>query len=209
MLSALLFLPVKTGADEPVEAVDLNHLERVSETGLDELFVRSGVSLEQFRAVSITQPVVSFRENWLRDQNRQRDGEKIKAQDMDRIGARVSEQLVSILETEFVERGHEVVSPPAQGVLIVAVQITDLDVVGPDTFPTTQVEAFSEYSSSMTLEVQLRDGASNEVLVWSRDRQHDIRRGYLQSRTRATNNRDSRQMIGNWAKDLFDTLDRA
>ncbi|MEE4174875.1 MAG: DUF3313 family protein [Xanthomonadales bacterium] len=192
-----------------MEAIDLNHLERVSKTRLDDVFVRSGVSLEQFRAVVITQPGVSFRESWLRDQNRQRDGEKIKAQDMERIGARVSGQLVSILETGFVERGYEVVSAPARGVLIVEVQITDLDVVGPDTFPATQVETFSEYSSTMTLEVQLLDGASNEVLFWSRDRQRDLRRGYLQSRTRTTNNRDSRQMIGSWAEDLFDTLDRA
>lgn len=208
-LTTLLFLPVTAGADEHAETVDLSGLEPVSKTRLDEVFVRSGISLDQFEEVYFKPPEVSFRENWLRDKNRQRDGEKLKAQDMDQIGERVSGQLVSILESEFVERGYAVVSASTPGVLVVDARITDLDVVGPATFPATQVETFSENSGSMTLELQLLDGASHEVLVWSRDRQRDIQRGYLQSRTRALNNRDSKQMIGNWARDLFDTLDRA
>ena len=208
-LTVLLFLPVVAGADEPEIAIDLSGLEPVSETRLDDVFVRSGSSLDQYEAVYIKWPEVLFRKHWQRDQNRQRDGEKIREQDMVQIQERVAGQLVTILATEFVERGVEVVSAPAPGVLIIDAQITDLDVVGPATFAATQVSTFSEYSGSMTLVVQLLDGASDEVLVWSRDEQREVRRGYLQSRTRSINNRDSKEMIGNWAEDLFETLDRA
>ena len=58
----------------------------------------------------IKPPEVSFRENWLRDQNRQRDGKINSQQDMDRIWERISVQIVFVLESEFVERGYEVVS---------------------------------------------------------------------------------------------------
>lgn len=207
VLSALLFLPIHAGAEEPAEAIDLSGLEPVSETRLDEAFARSGSALDQYEAVHVTAPEVSFRENWMRDQNRQRSGARINEKDMDLIRERVSRQFVSLLEAEFVERGYEVVAEPAAGVLVFDTQVTELDVVGPDTAPATQVQTYSEYSGSMTLVAQLLDGASNELLFWSSDKQRDLQRGFLESRTRVTNSRDFKLKIRSWAEDLFDTLE--
>jgi hypothetical protein len=180
-------------------------LEPVASKAFDDLQALPGLDLSAFDAVFVAQPQVTFRKNWRRDQSRSLRW-RVRDEDVERIKADLSGMVREVFVEEFTNAGYRLADAPSEGVLVVRPDIIELNVVAPDIrFPGRYFQ-YSEYAGQMTLDLELRDGASDEVLLALEDRKRDNRQGFFQWRTQVSNLAVARLWTRNWAREVRETM---
>ncbi len=202
LLTAGLAAPLH--ADDP-PAVNDAGLSLTPDLPLETVYLANDARLDEYRSVFIETPEVTFRKHWMRDQNRA-DSLKVRQRDVDRIAGDMSELMLEVMGKAFTEGGWTLAEAPGPGVLVVRPNIVDLDVIAPDIPRAQRVDSYSESAGSMTLDLELADGASGDLLLQATDHQRDPRRGWLEWRTRPYNNTVARRMMGYWARDMVETI---
>lgn len=181
-------------------------LTRLDTRHLDDVFIAASTDLDAYSSFFIAQPNVEFRRNWKRDQNRNLP-RKIRDEDMQRIRDQLAQILTDVFAEELAAGEKTLASQPGDGVLVITPNIIQLDVVAPDIQNAQRYQQFSEYAGEMTLDMQIEDGSTGELLMQVKDRKRDMHNGFLEWRTGPGNRADASRMIRVWARDVRDLLD--
>lgn len=188
-------------------------LDRIESRKVDAVYWKEGASLSGYDRVRIGDVSVSFRKNWLRDQNRDRRSvaDRVTAEDMHDI----REALAGMFREEFTKvlekGGYDVVDEDAPDVLLLEPSIVDLDVSAPD-IGMRQPGITRTYTTSageMTLNLDLRDSATNALIGRAIDRREDRSAGTIQYSSAITNRADANRILRSWAAILREALDSA
>ena len=202
---AILVLAPFAGADqaESPEFGDehtFDNLVKVEDSKMARAYIDPHADFSVFKRVAILDPLVSFRSNWQRDQNRSRS-RNITSSDMERIKTDVA----ALFKQVFTERleadnGYEVVDEAGDDVLLIRPAIIDLDVTAPDTRAPGRTRTFTASSGAATLYMEIFDSVSGDILGRAADRQV-VRQtgGRLTWSNSVTNQAEARRMFGRWA----------
>ena len=151
--------------EEELPAVTEDGLQRVPSNTVDAVYRKEGASLASYTAVHIEDCKVSFKKNWMRDQNMDRLGtdETVRQSDVDRIASEMSAAFNEVFTKVLESHGYQVVpAGSAQDVLTLRPAIVDLDVTAPDLRSSTTgiSRTFTASAGEMTLNMDLVDSAS-------------------------------------------------
>ncbi len=187
-------------------------LEAVASKGFDEVYRKPGVDISQYQALGISECTVSFRNHWLRDQNRDRLNlsSRVTQEDVDRIKDRLGESCEKHFREALAKApAYNVVEEFADGepVLVVRPSIIDLDVNAPDVREASMSRTYTTSAGEMTLVLELFDATTGEVLARAVDRQRDPDSGRLEWSSSVTNSAEANRQLTRWARQLRGALD--
>jgi len=171
------------------------------------VWAQPGADLSQYERVYIAEPLVAFKKNWQRDQNRGHI--KVRTSDMERIKNNVAGLFIEVFTEELAKGGYTLANERAEDVLLVRPAIIDLDVTAPDVRTTARSQSFTTSAGSMTLYVELVDSETGDMLAKALDRRADRDTGSMQWQTGPANRAAAIRIMRPWAEALRDALDEA
>lgn len=191
------------------ELPEISHdgLQRVKSKDVQVLYIKPGASLTQFKQVAMLDCFVAFRKNWQRDQNA--SFPRISSKDMEKIKTDLSGEFRKVFTDELQKGGYSVTNDSADDVLVLRPAIIDLDITAPDVMEAGRSKTFATNAGSMTLYLELYDGATGEILarvVDSREARDNVR---LMWQNSVTNRAEADVLLRKWASLLRTALDRA
>ena len=197
-------------ADDPAPGISMEGLELVEKDRRGEIYADPGIDWSVYSRIQLDQATVAFRKNWQRDQNRGQPF-KVRPEDMERIKSELSALFGEVFAEELTQNGgYEISEESAEDVMRITPRIVDLDVYAPDTRSSPgRTMSYTEQAGRMTLQLDIFDSVTGDMIAKTSDRQEAPRRGYLQWTTSATNRAEARRMIERWAKDFRERLDQA
>lgn len=172
------------------------------------VYAEPGANLSQYNRVYLTEPVVAFKKNWQRDQNR-KVGTNISASQMERMKKAAAELFMDVFKKELAKGGYELADERAEDVLIVRTAILDLDVPVPDSFQATRGGSYSRDFGSMTVYLELYDSETDDLLAKALDKRESHDNLYMYENSRPFIRQQARRMMEPWAEALRKGLDRA
>ena len=172
------------------------------------VYAEPGANLSQYRRVYITEPLVAFKKNWQRDQNR-RVGTNVSSGDMDRIKKATAELFMDVFTKELEKGGYQLAHERAEDVLIVKAAVLDLDIPIPDSISATRGGSYSRDFGSMTMYVELYDSETDDLLAKALDKRESYDSLYMHENSRPFIRQQARRMMEPWAEALRKGLDRA
>jgi len=171
------------------------------------VWAEPGADLSQYDRVYLTEPLVAFKKNWKRDQNR--GTLKVSNSDMERIKKNVSDLFMEVFTEELTNGGYTLANERAEDVLIVKPAIINLDVNAPDVRTAGRVDTFTTSAGSMTLYLELYDSETDDLLAKALDPTRDRDTGLMHWQTKVANYAAAKRMMKPWAKALRNGLDEA
>ena len=190
---------------EPERTFD--NLVAVEGAAVNMAFIDPDADFSVFKQVAILEPLVAFRSNWQRDQNRSRS-RNISSRDMDRIKADVATMFERVFTERLEEAGYKISEVQGDDVLVLRPAIIDLDITAPDTRSPGRSRTFTASTGAATLYMHLFDSVSGDIIGRAADRQ-SVRSGggTLTWSNSVTNSADARRRLGRWADQLIGFLD--
>jgi hypothetical protein len=149
---------------------------------------------------------VEFRDKWVEDQRRRHDN-VIREDDQERIKTGASDLFRDVMLRKLAGEGYTVVTESGAGVMVFKPRIVDLDVHAPDRVRNHIGFALADSKGYMTVELDIRDAASGELLATSTRFMSDPEQGYLERANTVTNRQAFRIMLMRWSDWLFEGLD--
>lgn len=204
---ALLNLPLSAAIAEEQQQSLGDDLEVVEKDRRSEVRAAQGIDWNVYTRVRLDRATVDFRKNWVRDQ-RQRSGNIIREDDEQRIKSDLADLFEEVLTRELVnEGGYAMAEDNDQDVMHFIPRIVNLDIVAPDRVRNHVGSAFTDSQGRMTIEMEIRDSLSGDLLATTRHYEEDPHKGYMEWTTSATNRRSARLMLMRWAEGLRERLD--
>lgn len=201
-----------TSTASPLKTYD--GLVAVPDAKFGEVYRKPGAELSGYGKIGLLPCEVSFRRNWLRDQQNSSLNlqSRISQEDVENIrkalGAACDEHLREALLREPPYALAETFQNGEQ-VLVVNPSIINLDINAPDTFTAGRSRSYTTSAGEMTLLLEVSDATTGELLVRAVDRRRGHDSGYLQWTNSVTNRADALRVLNRWA-DLFrEGLDEA
>jgi Protein of unknown function (DUF3313) len=181
-------------------------LRRTTVPGLDLVYVRDGARLDGYAQVWLKSVDVAFRRDWSVPV---RPGSRIPETDVSRIKTRLAAILREEAARELARGGYALADAPAPGVLEVGLSIVDLYVNAPDSVAPVRVDRYTLSAGEMTLQAELRDAPSGDLIARVLDRRVDRDRGRFEMTTVVDNAVAARTAARSWARILREQLDAA
>ena len=201
-----------TGDELP--AVSEEGMERVDNTRVDALYVNPNANFSEFRRFAIADVDVSFRRNWLKDQNQSRRqlSRRVSQDDANKIRTSLAASFRRIFTEELEEAGYAVVDPAVSenvtgDLLLLHPDILDLDVTAPDIASPDRVRTYTACGCSMTLSLELYDAMSGTLLARITDRKKAPDQRPMRITNSVTNKADADRIMRRWANMLVDKLE--
>ncbi|MGD2130243.1 MAG: DUF3313 family protein [Lysobacterales bacterium] len=209
-LATLAAIPYAALADNDSTQMSPDGLQLVEKDRRGEIYADPNVDWSVYDRIKLDKATVAFRKNWQRDQNRSYPF-KIQTQDMERIKSELSELFGEVFSKELSENGdYKITDETGDDVLRITPHIVDLDVYAPDARSSpVRTMSYTETAGRMTLQLELYDSVTGDLLARASDRKEAPRRGYLQWTNSVTNRMEARHMLEAWAKELKTRLDEA
>lgn len=181
-------------------------LEKRTIKGLDAVYARPGATLAAYKKVRLGPITVAFRKNW----DRQVPGTmRVRADQQQRI----KDQLAGLIRDEMTKQlkqgGYEVVTAAGADVLDVNLSIVDLYVTAPDLPTAGRVDVYAISAGEMTMIAELRDAASNDLVMRVYDHAKADESFRPKRITNIDNKQEARAAAAAWAKVLRTQLDTA
>jgi hypothetical protein len=209
LLVASLFSTSLFAESEPPQVLP-DGLQLVEKDSRGEIYADPDVDWSIYTSIQLEQATVAFRKNWQRDQNRYPNTLRVKASDMEKIKTGLSELFNEVFVEELTRNGdYQMADESGENVLRIAPQIVDLDVYAPDIPQPGIQRSFTRQAGRMTLQLELYDSVTGDLLATASDRREAPDRGYMQWTTSVSNRHDARLMLQSWATDLRKRLDEA
>lgn len=216
LLLACLPLTAALAADPPAqprsrgearEMFSADGLGRVDIKGIDVAYKRPGAQLSAYKSVLVRPVSVSLRRDWAR--SAAVPSVRPRAEDVERIRARVATYVREEFEKELTAAGVAQVQAPGDDVLEVDLSIVDLFAAAPDVQKVGQSDVFAVSAGEMTLVGELRDSVSGETQFRFYD--HGEARKWMRPRRILVNQNEgeARLIARDWAKALLDGLQAA
>jgi len=203
-LAAVASAQNKSGVPETT----IEGLELVPDTKqIAYVWAQPGADLSQYERVYIAEPLVAFKKNWQREQNRGRI--KVRSSDMERIKNNVASLFIEVFTEELGKGGYTLANERAEDVLLLRPAIIDLDVTAPDVRNSAQSASFTTSAGAMTLYLELIDSETGDMLAKALDRKADRDSGVMQWATGPSNRAAAIRIMRPWAVALREGLDEA
>jgi hypothetical protein len=197
-------------ADDPAPEVSMEGLKLVEKDRRGEIYADPDTDWSVYSRIQLDEATVAFRKNWQRDQNRSQPF-KVRTEDMERIKSELSTLFGEVFAEELKQNGgYELSVESAEDVMRITPRIVDLDVYAPDTRSSPgRTMSYTEQAGRMTLQLDIFDSVTGDMIAKTSDRQEAPRRGYMQWTTSVTNRAEARRMIERWAREFRERLDQA
>ena len=177
---------------------------------VDAVYWKEGATLSSYKRVAILDCAVAFRKNWQRDQNQERRGYTVKAEDMERIKKTLGEEFRTVFTKELQDKGgYEIAEGANTDVLLLRPAIVDLDVTAPDLMAPGRTQTFAASAGAMTLYLEIYDSATSAIIGRVIDRSSARDSGRIMMSSRVTNRAEADRMLRRWADLLRNALDEA
>lgn len=181
-------------------------LRRAKVSGLDLVYAREGATLAGYDKVWLRGVDVAFRRDWRQSPQ---PGSRIVAGDVSRIKDGLAKILRDELGRELARGGYALADGPGAGVLELDAAIVDLYINAPDVTGASPVQRYTLSVGEMTLQAELRDSPTGEVLARVLDRREGRDRGVFELTTSVDNAAAAREAARAWAAILRRQLDAA
>lgn len=211
LLSSLLYAvaPAALAEDDTAapQQPSFDNLVPVEGASVNMAYIDPDADFSVFKRVAMLEPLVAFRSNWQRDQNRSRS-RNISTRDMERIKQDVATQFERVFIERLEAAGYEVVDVVGDDVLLLRPAIIDLDITAPDTRTAGRSRTYTASTGAATLYMQLFDAYSGDIIGRAADRRAARSGGgSIGWSNSVTNIADARRMFGRWADTLIEFLD--
>jgi hypothetical protein len=190
---------------KPPPELTWDGLALVEREGLDQVYLRPGANLSQYKRVILRDANVSFDQNWKPFAERKDGGGKV---DPNAIRKEVEETFREITVRELQKGSYEIVTLPDDDVLRVVPSITDLSVTFPDPAVSSGGSAVVDLGH-MTLVAELRDSTTNTALARVIDRMEQSSADRLELGSSTPNRAAAERIMTKWAVALREALDKA
>jgi len=208
IFSSLVCAAEPTAEESAVADIRFDDLVPIPDAKMAMAAIDPDADFSVFKRVALLDPLVAFRSNWQRDQNRSR-ARNVRASDMEKIKADVA----ALFKQVFIEQleangGYEVVEVTGDDVLLIRPAIVDLDISAPDTGTSGRTRTYTTSAGAATLYMELFDSVSGDIIGRAADRK-SIRgsAGRVTWTNSVTNTADARRMFRGWADQLRGFLD--
>lgn len=188
-------------------------LQRVANHSFAEVYLRPGADLAHYRHLSLSECEVTFRKNWLRDQ--QRDSRTVTARVRQEDADRIRQRMASACDEHFraaLQRApaYDLVeaAPGGEDVLLLRPSIVNLDIHAPDVQGAVRTRSYTTSAGEMTLNLELVDALTGEVQGRVVDRRRGVEHSQLQWTSSVTNRAEFERILRRWADLLRDSVDR-
>ena len=203
---AFLLLPILGNAQDDEESISFDGLVPVEESRVYSAFIDPDADFSAFQRVAILDPLVAFRSNWQRDQNRSRS-RNVRASDMERIKEDVASLFKDVFEEQLEAAGFEVVNYADEDVIVLRPAIIDLDVTAPDVRSAGRSRTHTANFGAATLYLELFDSLTGDIIGRAADRRGAGRSGGFGTvANRVTNRAAARREFRVWADKLIEFL---
>jgi hypothetical protein len=146
---------------EAREMFTADGLSKVSLKGIEVAYARPGARLSEYKRVLVLPVSVSLRRDWTRSGGMH--AVRPKAEDIERIRARVGTFVREEFEKDLAAAGIEQAQAPGEDVLEIALSITDLYAAAPEVQVPGRQDVYALSAGEMTLVGELRDSVSGET----------------------------------------------
>jgi hypothetical protein len=185
-------------------------LVRVQSQNADAVFLAPGADFRSYTKVMIDPTEASFRQNWVRDYNRDIRGVSGRITDVD--AQRALEAIQSGFHEEFTEAytraGYQVVTTPGPDVLRLRTGVLNISVAAPDVGSAGRRNTYAEDAGAATLFVEARDSMTGAILGRAVDGRVIDDDSTIRWRTRASNRADFSRAFRHWADLSVEGLNR-
>ena len=199
-----------SGGGEP--SVTHDGLTLVPKSRFQDVYMKPGADLSVYSELGMEPCKVSFKANWMRDQNtsRRSPSNRVREEDVDKIkdalGEACSEQFREAL---LDEPAYNLVDEFDNGenVLVLRPAIIDLDINAPDLNSPGRANSYTTSAGEMTLYLELADATTNETLARIVDKRRGMDTQRLQWTNSVSNKAEMERILRRWAKLLREGLD--
>jgi len=205
---SLLLLSGLSLAKDELPKTTAEGLELVEGSKLAVVYAQPGANLTAYHRVKVLEPLVSFRKNWQRDQNRGAS-HRVSTEDMERIKRDLGAEFMKVFTEELTEGGYPVVDEIGADILILRPAIINLNPTSPDLQQAGRVDTYAETAGDMTLYVEIYDSETSALIAKAMDGQGDHGVGFVTWQTRVSNRAAADRILKEWARVLVAALDRA
>ncbi len=183
-------------------------LEQRPVKGLDLVYVRPGAQLQGYKSILIDTPVeVAFDRNWDPNEGVRSTTRRMSASDIQTIKTEMAAEFRKVFGEELAKGGYALVDQVRDDTLRLHAQIANVFINAPDRMEPGRVTSYTMESGRATLELELRDGATGQLLARVVDEKTAPRSGTLQVTNSVTNSADFRRAVRSWANRLVKELD--
>jgi hypothetical protein len=169
--------------------------------------VRPNFKFPHYRKVIIDPVQVSFSKNW--DPNSTADlSRRLDSADIQKIKDQLAQLLRERFTRELTAGGYQVTDVPADDTIRVKPDIINLYINAPDVMSPGISRTYTTNAGEMTLDMEVRDAPTGQLLARVVDKQRALDTGRLQWTNSVTNAADAERAIDVWAKHLRAGLDR-
>jgi hypothetical protein len=201
VLTLLLSSGCSSSTSPPVSDDDL---VRVEGTSLDQVDQDPEFEVTLFQRLTVEKCSVQFRDNWLRDQNRERGpSEQVTVENMERIARRLG----GICHQVFSERLTGTVSEEGESsgerrVLIVRPAVVDLDILAPDINASGRQTRLTRNAVRMGLRIEMIDSETGKTVARIDDQQRADETGHSRPTSSVGNMADAERILRYWAAEV-------
>ena len=181
-------------------------LELVTKKWRTRFYLDTGTDLGRFTKIQLEKATVDFRKHWVRDQ-KIRSNTRPTEKDLNRIKSDLSKLLDEVFRQELTVSDAFVMSETGgENVMRITPRIVDLDIIAPDRMRDYIGYTITDSKGRMTLELEIHDALSGQLLARMIDTREDPQHGYWERTTRIDNKRAARFILIHWSSDLRDWL---
>ena len=213
MLTAILLPSLLLGCVNPsAPSVTHDGLVQQQSANFGTLYAKPGAQTVEYDKFVLASCEVTFKRNWLLDQNSARRSPSLQVteRDMQRIRTTLTQfcddEFANVLEAD---PPYSVVPSDLADAttLILRPSIIDLNVAAPDVQGAGRARSFTTESGEMTLLLELADASTGEVLYRIVDRRRANRSMQLEWSNSVTNAADAKRILSRWGNQLRQGLD--
>jgi hypothetical protein len=186
-------------------------LVKINRTPLDAVHRAPDFDLQDYRQLVVEDCTVEFRDNWLRDQNRERGPSQLVTTDDMR---RIEKQLASSCREIFSDRlqlrveGEEP-APRGERTLTVRPAIVDLDILAPDIQSSGRQTQLTTNAVRMGLQLDLVDSSTEDTVGRFVDHRRADETGRARPTSTVGNMADAERILRYWASEVLVQLEAA
>jgi hypothetical protein len=178
-----------------------DELVQVKSRQLDAVFLLPGANFSEYSKKVMIDPVdVSFRDGWLRSQNRSRGASRrISQADAEQILQAARSGFQDIFAAAFTAKGYEIVTSAAPDVLRLTPAVVNLSVNAPQPTAAGVSRSYTVEAGEATLTLEARDSMTGAILGVAIDRSRTRQSAQVTFTTSASNRADFEALFRSWA----------
>jgi hypothetical protein len=171
--------------------------------GLDEVYVRPGVSFKSYRAVQLDPLKVEFAKNWDPNVGRRDVNDMVTDEDLQKMKDDMAREFRTVFVEEATAAGLQVVDQPAANALHVSPAVVNVVVNGPDPMHRpARTRTYTRESGHMTLQLDARDASTGQVVAHVVDENRGRDTGQFEVTNTVTNLSDFRTAVRTWVQQM-------